>query len=44
LGLLLTIGSFCGVLASLVVLPVILRMMTRPAAELAPAVARSSAA
>jgi len=29
LGLLLTLGSFCGVVASLVVLPVILHLITR---------------
>ena len=33
LGLLLTIGSFCGLLASLVVLPVLLRLIARPAAS-----------
>ena len=33
LGLLLTLGSFCGVVASLVVLPVILRLITRPVAS-----------
>ncbi len=32
LGLLLTLGSACGLLASLVVLPVVLRMLPRPAA------------
>ncbi len=32
LGLLLTIGSACGLVASLVVLPVVLRLITRPAA------------
>jgi hypothetical protein len=31
LGLLLTIGSACGLLASLVVLPVILRLIARDA-------------
>lgn len=31
LGLLLTIGSACGLVASLVVLPVMLRLITRPA-------------
>ena len=45
LGLLLTIGSFCALLASLIVLPVILRLVTRrviaPASE---PLARSSAA
>ncbi|HEV2053939.1 MAG TPA: MMPL family transporter [Methylomirabilota bacterium] len=44
LGLLLTIGAFCALLASLVVLPVILRLIARPAAHAAPTVARSSAA
>jgi uncharacterized protein len=45
LGLLLTIGSFCAVLASLVVLPVILRLLARPAAATAARpVTRSSAA
>jgi len=43
LGLLLTIGSLCGLLASLVVLPVILRLIARPASAPA-AVARSSVA
>jgi predicted RND superfamily exporter protein len=45
LGLLLTIGSACGLVASLVVLPVILRLITREAAA-APAdsLTRSSAA
>jgi hopanoid biosynthesis associated RND transporter like protein HpnN len=45
LGLLLTIGAFCAVLASLVVLPVILRLIARPAAvSAARPVTRSSAA
>ena len=45
LGLLLTIGAGCGLAASLIVLPVILRLIVRPAAAHAPgAVARSSAA
>jgi uncharacterized protein len=45
LGLLLTIGSFCGLLASLVVLPVVLRLMAQPAAApTADPLARSSAA
>lgn len=45
LGLLLTIGSFCGLLASLVVLPVLLRLIARPAAaHAADTVPRSSAA
>jgi uncharacterized protein len=43
LGLLLTLGSFCALLASLVVLPVILRLMAQPASAPA-AVPRSSAA
>jgi predicted RND superfamily exporter protein len=44
LGLLLTIGSFCALLASLVVLPVVLRLITRPVATSAtPSIARSSA-
>jgi len=45
LGLLLTLGSACGLFASLVVLPVILRLITkRVAAPVTPAVARSTAA
>ncbi|MBF8288161.1 MAG: putative Protein export rane protein, SecD/SecF family, partial [Candidatus Rokubacteria bacterium] len=45
LGLLLTIGAFCALLASLVVLPVILRLIARPVAISAtPSIARSSAA
>jgi uncharacterized protein len=45
LGLLLTLGSACGLFASLGVLPVILRLITpRVAAPAAPAIARSSAA
>jgi len=45
LGLLLTLGSFCGLFASLAVLPVILRMLPRPvAASTVPAAARSSSA
>jgi hypothetical protein len=45
LGLLLTIGAFCALLASLVVLPVILRLIARPAAtRTADTVPRSSAA
>jgi predicted RND superfamily exporter protein len=44
LGLLLTIGSFCGLLASLVVLPVLLRLIARPAAATATSIPRSSAA
>jgi hopanoid biosynthesis associated RND transporter like protein HpnN len=45
LGLLLTLGSACGLFASLAVLPVILRLITkRVAAPVTPAVARSTAA
>jgi hopanoid biosynthesis associated RND transporter like protein HpnN len=45
LGLLLTLGSACGLVASLVVLPVILRLMTRGVvAPVATAVPRSTAA
>jgi len=45
LGLLLTIGSACGLVASLVVLPVILRLITREAvAAAAESLTRSSAA
>jgi len=45
LGLLLTIGSACGLVASLVVLPVILRLITRDAAApAAESLTRSSAA
>jgi len=44
LGLLLTLGSACGLFASLVVLPVILRLITKRVVASAPAVARSSAA
>ena len=44
LGLLLTLGSACGLLASLVVLPVILRLITKQIVTSAPAVARSTAA
>jgi uncharacterized protein len=45
LGLLLTIGAGCGLAASLVVLPVILRLVTRVAtAPVVSAVSRSSAA
>lgn len=43
LGLLLTLGSFCGLVASLVVLPVVLRLLT-PAAEETPVIESSSAA
>jgi uncharacterized protein len=45
LGLLLTVGSACGLFAALAVLPVILRLITRRVAVPAtPAVARSTAA
>jgi len=45
LGLLLTLGSACGLFAALVVLPVILRLITkRVVAPATPAVARSTAA
>jgi predicted RND superfamily exporter protein len=45
LGLLLTIGAACALVASLVVLPVILRMLPRPArAEPAAAPASGSPA
>lgn len=45
LGLLLTLGSACGLFAALAVLPVLLRLITkRAAAPAAPAVARSTAA
>ncbi len=46
LGLLLTIGAACGLAASLVVLPVILRLVTRtaPAAVAGASLSRSSAA
>jgi hopanoid biosynthesis associated RND transporter like protein HpnN len=44
LGLLLTIGSACGLVASLVVLPVILRLLTREAPLAADSLSRSSAA
>jgi len=45
LGMLLTIGSGCGLVASLLVLPVLLRLITRPAAvPAAEPLARSSAA
>jgi hopanoid biosynthesis associated RND transporter like protein HpnN len=43
LGLLLTIGSLCGLVAALVVLPVVLRLFTK-AAEAAEPVEKSSAA
>ncbi len=44
LGLLLTLGSGCGVVASLVVLPVVLRLITRSTAEAAPPVEKPTAA
>jgi predicted RND superfamily exporter protein len=45
LGLLLTLGSACGLFAALVVLPVILRLITKRVVEpAASAVARSTAA
>jgi predicted RND superfamily exporter protein len=45
LGLLLTLGSFCGLVAALAVLPVILRMLPRPVAVTSATVqARSSSA
>jgi uncharacterized protein len=45
LGMLLTIGSGCGLVASLLVLPVLLRLITRPVAvPAAEPLARSSAA
>ena len=44
LGLLLTIGSGCGLVASLVVLPVVLRLIARTAAEAAPPVEKPTAA
>jgi uncharacterized protein len=44
LGLLLTLGSACGLLASLVVVPVILRLVTREARPAAAGLSRSSAA
>jgi predicted RND superfamily exporter protein len=46
LGLLLTIGSACGLVASLVVLPVLLRLVTGevPAAAVDDSLSRSSAA
>jgi hopanoid biosynthesis associated RND transporter like protein HpnN len=44
LGLLLTIGSGCGLVASLVVLPVVLRLITRTAAAAAPPVEKPTAA
>ena len=44
LGLLLTVGATCALIASLVVLPVVLRLLPRPAAQPAEIVPRSSAA
>ena len=44
LGLLLTIGSACGLIASLVVVPVILRLVTRATPVTAASLSRSSAA
>jgi uncharacterized protein len=44
LGLLLTVGATCALIAALVVLPVVLRLMPRPVAHPAEAVPRSSAA
>jgi predicted RND superfamily exporter protein len=36
LGLLLTLGSACGLVAALIVLPVVLKLMVTPAAVAAP--------
>jgi hopanoid biosynthesis associated RND transporter like protein HpnN len=44
LGLLLTVGATCALIAALVVLPVVLRLMPRPVAQPAEAMPRSSAA
>ena len=44
LGLLLTVGATCALIASLVVLPVVLRLLPRPAVQPAEALERSSAA
>jgi predicted RND superfamily exporter protein len=44
LGLLLTVGATCALIASLVVLPVVLGLLPRPAAQAAEALERSSAA
>ncbi len=44
LGLLLTVGATCALIASLVVLPVVLRLLPRPVAEPAEMVSRSTAA
>jgi uncharacterized protein len=44
LGLLLTVGATCALIASLVVLPVVLRLLPHPAAQPAEARERSSAA
>jgi hopanoid biosynthesis associated RND transporter like protein HpnN len=43
LGLLLTIGSACGLMAALIVVPVILRLVTRPAPVRAARLSRSPA-
>jgi predicted RND superfamily exporter protein len=44
LGLLLTLGSFCGLVAALVVLPVLLQLMRKGTVEAEVAVEKSSAA
>ena len=44
LGLLLTMGTTCALIASLVVLPVVLRLLPRPAVQPVEALERSSAA
>lgn len=44
LGLLLTVGATCALIASLAVLPVVLRLLPRPAVQPAEALERSSAA
>jgi hopanoid biosynthesis associated RND transporter like protein HpnN len=44
LGLLLTIGSACGLAASLIVLPVVLRLITKAAPDAVPSLEKSSAA
>ena len=44
LGLLLTVGATCALVASLMVLPVVLRLLPRPAVQPAEAVSRSTAA
>jgi uncharacterized protein len=43
LGLLLTVGAACALIASLVVLPVVLRLMPRPAVQPAEAISRTAA-